>query len=262
LLKLYFVAANADLFWFVLVSAIDQMSLAAALAYAYSKQRFAAFYFQFDKDVAKQLMISARPLIISGVMVSVYSSIDRVIIKELLGVREVGLYVAAASLTGAMSFVPTVITNSVFPALLNARQKSWETYARRMKALSISLTMFGMLVCLLITLFSDFIVHLLYGNQYGDSAGILQIYVWSFLIICFASIFSKWLLAENLHYLSFRFTAIALTINLLGNFVLIPLFSLKGAAIAAVAAQFIPFPLMMLLDKNLRKPLLELVSAR
>jgi O-antigen/teichoic acid export membrane protein len=262
LLKLYFVAINADLFWFVLVSIVDQASLAVALAYAYSRQKLGAFYFKFDRAVAKELLVSARPLIISGVMVSVYSSVDRVIIKEMLGVREVGVYVAAASLTGAMSFLPTIVSNSVFPAILNAKQKSLESYAGLLIALSKSLTLLGILICLLVTLFADSIVHLLYGSQYVDAAGILQIYVWSFLLICFASIFSKWLLAENLQYLNFRFTVVALVINLLGNIILIPLFSVKGAAIASIAAQFIPFPLMLLLDKRLSKHLRDLLRAR
>ena len=262
LLKLYFVAINADLFWFVLVSVIDQASLAAALAYAYSKQKLGAFYVHFDKAVAKELLISAKPLIISGIMVSVYSSIDRVIIKEMLGVREVGIYVAASGLTGAMSFVPTIVSNSIFPAILNAKQKAPEKYARLLITLSKTLVIFGVLVCLLVSLFASSIVNLLYGHQYADSVGVLQIYVWSFLLICFASIFGKWLLAENLQYFNFRFTVVALLINLFGNYFLIPIFSVNGAAWAFIAAQFIPFPLMLLIDKNLRNHMRDLLQAK
>jgi O-antigen/teichoic acid export membrane protein len=253
LLKLYFVAINADLFWFVLVSVIDQASLAAALAYAYSKQKLGAFYVQFDKTIAKELLISAKPLIISGMMASVYLSIDRVIIKGMLGVREVGLYVAATGLTGALYFIPMLIANSLFPAILSAKRQSEHVYYRRLSLLYKSLLSIGLVVCLFVSVFAGPIIGLLYGHQYATSAGVLQIYIWNFLLICFASVFGKWLLAENLQYLTSRFTIVALSINLLGNLILIPIFSIQGAAWASIAAQFIPFPLFYFLDKKLKK---------
>ena len=240
LLKLYFVAINADLFWFVLVSAIDQASLAAALAFAYSKQKLGAFYAQFDKAVAKELLMSAKPLIVAGLMVSVYSSIDRVIIKEMLGVREVGLYVAASGLVAALYFVPTLMANSLFPAILNAKQQSEDMYNRRLSLLYKYSLSFGLLVCLFVSVFATPIISLLYGQKYADSAVVLQIYIWNFLLVCFSAIVGKWLLSENMQYLLPRFSLMAIVINVAGCFILIPLWSIKGAALAALAAQLIP----------------------
>lgn len=240
LIKLALVAVNADLFWFVLVSIIDQASLAAALAYAYSKQKVGTFYLQFDKGVAKELLVSAKPLIISGIMVSVYSSIDRVIIKEMLGTREVGLYVAATGLTGALYFVPMLIANSLFPAILNAKQQSEDMYNKRLSLLYKYLLSGGLIVCISVSVLAGPVISLLYGHQYATSADVLQIYVWNFLPICFSAIFGKCLLSENLHHLMPRFTLMAIVVNVLGCLVLIPLWSIKGAAIAALAAQLIP----------------------
>lgn len=240
LLKLYFVAINANLFWFVLVSVIDQASLAAALAYAYSKQKHGSFYVHFDKAVAKELLTSAKPLIISGIMVSVYSSIDRVIIKEMLGVREVGLYVAASGLVTALYFVPMLIANSLFPAILNAKQQSEDIYNRRLSLLYKNILSIGLIVCVLVSIFSVPIISLLYGQKFAESAGVLQIYIWNFLLICFSAIFGKWLLSENLQYLMPRFSFMAITVNVIGCLILIPVWSAKGAALAALAAQLIP----------------------
>lgn len=255
LLKLYFVAINADLFWFVLVSAIDQASLATALAYAYSKQKLGAFYVQFDKAVAKILLSSAKPLIISGMMVSVYSSIDRVIIKEMLGVREVGLYAAATGLVTALYFVPILIANSLFPAILNAKQKSEELYNRRLSLLYKYMMSVGLLVSLFASIFATPIIGLLYGPKFAESAGVLQIYIWNFLIICFSAFFGKWLLSENLQHLMPRFTLMAIVVNVAGCFVLIPLLSIKGAAFAALAAQLIPLLWFSISNKEIQSQL-------
>lgn len=240
LLKLYFVAIHADLFWFVLVTVIDQASLAAALAYAYSKQNIGSFYFQFDKGAAKELLISAKPLIVSGVMVSVYSSLDRVLIKELLGVKEVGLYVAATGLTMALYFVPMLIANSLFPAILNAKQQSSEIYNRRLSLLYKYMLSGGLLVCLFVFVFAGPIINLLYGPKFLESAAVLQIHIWIFLLLCFSAIFGKWLLSENLQHLLPRFTLMAIVVNVAGCFIFIPLWSIKGAALAALASQLVP----------------------
>jgi O-antigen/teichoic acid export membrane protein len=255
LLKLYFVAINADLFWFVLVSVIDQASLAAALAYAYSKQKLGAFYIQFDKTIAKELLISAKPLIISGLMVSVYSSIDRVIIKEMLGVREVGLYAAATGLTAALYFVPMLIANSLFPAILNAKQQSEDIYNRRLSLLYKYILSIGLFVCLFVSVFATPIISLLYGQKFAESANVLQIYIWNFLIICFSAIFGKWLLSENLQHLMPRFALVAIVVNVIGCLALIPLWSIKGAALAALAAQLIPLALFGISNKEIQSQL-------
>lgn len=255
LFKLYFVAVSADLFWFVLVSIIDQASLAAAFVFAYMKQKQGVFYTQFDKVVAKELLMSAKPLIIAGMMVSVYSSIDRVIIKELLGVREVGLYVAASGLVTALYFVPTLIASSLFPAILNAKQKSKEIYNQRLSLLYKYSLAFGLLVCLLVSVFATPIISFLYGQKFTESSGVLQIHIWNFLVISFSAIFGKWLLSENLQKLMPRFTLLAIVVNVTACLVLIPLWSIKGAALASLAAQLIPFIWFSLSNKEIQSQL-------
>lgn len=240
LLKIYLVSVNAELLCFVLVSIFDQVSLAAALVYAYSKQKLGVFYFKFDRIIAKELLLNAKPLLISGIMVSIYSSIDKVFIKEMLGADEVGLYTAATVLVTALYFVPYLIANSLFPAILNAKHQSEEIYIKRLSILyrySISL---GLIVCISVTIFSAKIINFLYGQSFADSFRILQIHIWNFLFICFSSIFGKWLLAENMQKINPQFTLVALFINVLGCYLLIPIWSIKGAAIAAVASQLIP----------------------
>lgn len=250
-LKLYFVIINAGLFWFVLVSLLDQASLAVALVYAYAKQKVGTFYFRFDKSVAKSLLIAARPLIISGIIVSIYSSLDRVLIKYMVGVKDVGLYVAAASLTSAFYFVPMLITNSLFPAILNAKQQSENVYNYRLLLLYRCMLSCGLLVCLIISVFAEPIISILYGPKYAASAGVLRIYIWIFLLTCFSAVFGKWLLSENLQYLLPRFTLMAVVVNVVGCFIFIPLWSIKGAALAALAAQLIPLIWFGLFNKSL-----------
>lgn len=240
LLKIYFVLTGADLFWFVAISVVDQLSLGVTLVYAYSRQKHGTFYSIFNKNIAQEMLLNAKPLIIAGIMVSIYSSIDRVIIKEMLGVREVGLYSVASGLTSVLYFIPTLLASSLFPAILNAKKQSIDIYNKRLSHLYRYTLVIGLLVCLFVSIFASQIIGILYGHQYTSSSGVLQIYIWNFLLISFSSIFGKWLLSENLQYLLPRFTLMAIVVNVSACFIFIPLWSIKGAAFAALSSQLIP----------------------
>ena len=66
LLKIYFVLTGADLFWFVVVSFIDQLSLAVTLYIAYKYQKNDNFYHHFDLGVAKNFLKFSWPMIFSS----------------------------------------------------------------------------------------------------------------------------------------------------------------------------------------------------
>jgi len=258
--KVYFILMGADLIYFVIVSVVDQFSLAIALAYSYSKQKITSFYFNFDKKIAREMLLNSKPLIISGIMVSIYTCADRIIIRELLGVREVGIYTVATTLTMSLYFIPMLIANSLFPAILNSKNQSNVLYKERLSKLYKYLLSFGLCVCLSVYIFAFFIINLLYGAQYQESVEVLQIYIWVFLTICYSSVFGKWLLAENLQFLLPRFTLAAVLVNITGCFVFIPLWSIKGAAFAALISQVFPLVFFGIINKHLRGQLKAVFS--
>lgn len=252
ILKLYFIYIGANLFWFVLVIVIDQASLALAFYYSYLKQDNRNFYLKFDKSLARELLVSAKPLIFSGIMVSIYSSIDRVIIKEMLGSKDVGIYVAATGLTMALYFIPALISASLFPAIVSAKLNSDLLYTQRLTMLYKTMCLGGLLVCTFVSINASKIIQIIYGEKYIESAVILQIHIWIFLFLCFSAVFGKWLLSENLQNVVPRFTLMALIINVVGCFIFVPLWSIKGAAFVALASQAIPVIFYGLFNKQMR----------
>ena len=71
--------------------------------------------------VARSLLRDSWPLILSGVLVSIYVNIDQVMIKHMIDEQAVGLYAIATRLSTAWYFIPIAITSSMFPAILNAK---------------------------------------------------------------------------------------------------------------------------------------------
>lgn len=72
---------------------------------------------------SKRLLKDSWPLILSGLAVAVYMKIDQIMIGQIIGDEEVGIYSAAVRVSEIWYFIPMVITASVFPAIIEAKKK-------------------------------------------------------------------------------------------------------------------------------------------
>jgi O-antigen/teichoic acid export membrane protein len=63
---------------------------------------------------------------------------------------------------------------------------------------------------------------------------------------------SKWFIAENLQKYSFYRTLAGMVLNILLNYILIPIYSIQGAAIATLISQVMASYLFNLFNKKLR----------
>lgn len=88
------------------------------------------------------------------------------------------------------------------------------------------------------TLLAKFIVQVLYGAEYAQSANVLRIAVWYTTFSYIGTVRNIWILAEGKQkYLWIVNLGGALS-NILLNWILIPIYGVCGAAIASVITQF------------------------
>ena len=238
-LKLYFIYIQADLFWFVLVSLVDQISLAFSLLFAYWRQKIGSLFGCFDLGTAKAMLNNSWPLILSGIAVTLYMRIDQIMLKEILGEREVGLYSAAVRLSEAWNFVPVIITASLFPAIVNAKKISQEIYHKRLQRLCTLMTWLAIAVALPMTFLADWLVILLYGQHYREAGSVLAIHIWGAVFVFLGVASGVFFTVERYTKKSFYRTALGAVSNVLLNLALIPHYGINGAAIATVLSQFI-----------------------
>jgi O-antigen/teichoic acid export membrane protein len=251
-LKLYFIFIQADLFWFVLVSLLDQITLALSLAFAYSRQKIASFFGCFELGTAKAMLKNSWPLMLSGIAIILYMRIDQIMIKEMLGEREVGLYSAAVRLSEAWYFVPVIITTSLFPAIVNAKKANQKLYNKRLQWLYSIMIYFAVAVALPVTFMAESIVVTLYGNHYQDAGTVLSIHIWAGLFVAMGVVNGQWFLAENLQYLATRNTLIGAVTNVALNMILIPVYGIKGAAFATFISYGVAAYLSLLINSKTR----------
>jgi len=210
------------------------------------------FEWKFDKNIAKNLLIDSWPLIFANGFGLIYSRIDQVLIKNMLGASQVGIYSVAVILAEVWGFIPTIIVSSLFPAIINARKTSEKMYHERLKKLALLLLALAIIVSSVITLLAPFLIKLIYGPAFSGGIKILQIYVWASLGTFLGSLAYNYLLAENNKKLMVSMTFIPMAINIVLNVLWIPKYGIIGAAYATLISYSFG-PLTLLLFKETRQ---------
>lgn len=239
LMKIFLILIGADLLWFVMVSLIDMVTLAITLNIAYKYNKNPSFYKYFDVYVGKRLLKDSWPLILSSVAVMIYMRIDQVMIKNMLGDKEVGLYSAAVKLVEVWHFIPMIVAQSLFPAIVKAKEISEELYFKRLQGLYALMIWTAIAVALPITFLSEWIVKFLYGVEYLQASKVLAISIWAGVFVFLGVASGRYLLTENYTKIAFLRALIGACVNILLNLLLIPTFKIEGAAFATLISYFI-----------------------
>lgn len=252
-IKLSFIAIKAPLIWFAWCYLLDAVVLATGLIIFYLGNTGKLIAWQWQWQSAKELLKESWPLILSGFVISIYMKIDQLMIKDMLGAEEVGLYAAAVRLTEAWYFIPMAVCTSIFPAIINAKKRSEELYYQRLQKLYNLMVWMGIVIALPTTFLAPWIIELLYGEAYIGAAKVLSIHIWAGVFIFLGVASDKWFLSENLQVLSFYRTLLGAVVNVILNIFLIKKYGIYGAAIATLVAQMSASYIFNLLHIRTRK---------
>ena len=252
IVKIILVVNEAPLIWFASVYSLDVIVLAMGLVFAYLYNGDNIFSWKWSFETSKYLLHDSWPLILAGVVISVYMKIDQVMIKEMLGAKEVGLYAAAVKLSEAWYFIPMAIASSLFPAIINAKVYQKEVYYQRLQKLYDLMVWIAIAIALPTTFLSTLVVEFLYGKEYLGSSSVLIIHIWTAVFVFLGVASSKYLLAENFIKKTFYRTFIGALLNIIMNYYLIGIIGIQGAAISTLASHFFAAYYYDILDKDLR----------
>lgn len=235
-LKVIFILIKAPLIYFVYAVVFEYGALAIGLVAVYHHNKLSIFSWKYSKTLAASLLKDSWPLMLSGLVVMVYMRIDQIMIKNMINDEAVGFYSVAVRLSEAWYFIPVTLCNSIFPAIVNAKNVSIEFYNNRMQKLYDLLTWLAIGIAIPVTIFSDQIILLLFGKEFILASPVLTIYIWAGVAVFLGVASSQYLINENLTKLSFYRTFIGMIINVIFNYILIPTYGIIGSAIATLVS--------------------------
>lgn len=233
--KVYILIAEKDVTWFALSLSVDYAVIAICLLAIYKKQKGPRLAFSFPKG--KQLLSSSYSFIISGLMVAVYSGTDKLMLKQMLGEEEVSYYALSVSLSMVAAFVLEAIIQSIVPSVIEVYKTDSKLFERRNRQLYAIVFYVSMVFSLFVCVFAKPIVSICYGESYAQMIGPLRIVVWYTVFSYLGGARSVWLVCQNKQNYQNILYAGAAVLNVVLNYMLIPVLGPSGAAIASLVTQ-------------------------
>ena len=170
----------------------------------------------------------------------VFSRIDIVLLAWLAGPIEAGLYAAGFKFVDLFYKVPVLLGRVMAPALfVSSRKPDREEFHGLVSAYARGLVLAGVVASVITWSLADEIVGLLFGDQYADSAQMLQILSVLMALKCMASV-SQWVLSSlDKHALRWGSMAVCVACSIGLSVLLIPRLGSLGAAYATVASNIL-----------------------
>ncbi len=236
IVKIVLILSGSSLLLFGVVQPLESLLAVAFLLYYFYRQGQITTKWRFDLNKSKELISKSWKLILSFVFVTIYLKIDQVMLAWMIDDREVGIYSVAARLSETWYFVPTAIVASLFPALIKMKKNNFERYQYQLQKLYDLLFLIALIIAILVSLFANTIILTLYGEAYAQSAIVLIVHIWAGVFIFMRTLFSKWIIMEDLLILSLYTQGVGGFLNIGLNLLLIPQYGAVGAAIATLVS--------------------------
>lgn len=232
--KIILIICGASLLFFGFTLPLESFIVTLLLLYYFHKRGVSPRKWRFDLAKSKELIGKSWKLILSFVFVTIYMKIDQVMLAWMIDEREVGIYSVAATLSEAWYFVPSAIVASLFPALIKMKKSNFERYQQQLQKLYDLLFLIALVIAILVSLFANVIILTLYGEAYVQSAMVLVVHIWAGVFIFMRTLFSKWIIIEDLLILSLYTQGFGGLLNIGLNYMFIPHYGAIGAAIATL----------------------------
>jgi O-antigen/teichoic acid export membrane protein len=177
------------------------------------------------------------PLGLTGLAVFGYASGSVVVLSLMRPMEVMGFFQAAYRLVAALSPIGGMLTIGVFPLFVQLngtnREGLNEAYYRTTKYLfALSLG-----IALGTTLLAEKLILLFFGSRFTASVQVLQLLVWSQVLIYQSLVCGQLLLAQDRRWVLFRQAAWAAALNLVANVLAVNFWGALGAALTTLGTE-------------------------
>lgn len=187
-----------------------------------------------DTQEIKNFWVKGLPYFLAASATSVYMKIDQLMVYQLLSEADLGYYSSAVKISETWNFVPLAVMTVLFPSIVRMYSSNKEKYESRLQLAYDVLMWGGIVISLIITIFSKDLINLLYGDLFAPAAQTLSIHIWSMVAIFVGAVVSQQLITEDNQIITLYRTIIGAIANVILNILLIPRMGIVGAAVATV----------------------------
>lgn len=208
------------------------------------------FYFQgfkakvryiFDWKLIVELIKRSYYLWISQIIFLIYTHIDKIMIKKILGISEVGIYSVALQLTTVLGIMIVPFQTSVYPRLLELFKKNYDEYLAEYLKFNTLITQFYIFSSILSVFFIRYFFKYVYSIEYKPAIVCYEILVIATVIKANTALQIGHTTLKKITKKTLYKAIIGVIINIILNIYLIRKYGINGAAIATTITQMVVF---------------------
>lgn len=230
--KICILVFQKNIYWFAIVHVIESAISSLVLIILYKK--ISEKKLSYSYSIGKKLLKSSKYYIVSGLMTVICQQTDRIMLKLMVGEVETGLYSASLTCISVTAFVFAAIIDSARPLVLEKHHTSSAAFYRSMILLYAVITYLAIAQGVIMTVLSKVLIYIMYGVEYSMAANILPIVVWYSLLDYYGMVRNIWMIAENKQKYLILINSVGALINIVMNYLFIPIWGARGAAFASV----------------------------
>lgn len=200
---------------------------------------------------AKEHFKLALPLMLSGAIFPIFMQADIVMLDYFYSEHEVGLYAAPMKIIMQIGFLGDAAMTALFPILVSKYANDRAEFSSLVSIIARALFLVSICMFIFVFLFSDIIVDILFGKDYTSSIATMQILSILALLLITARLYSALMIIFGFTKYELVKAILAVLLNISLNLVLIPKYSILGAAIASVISYLFSEALFYLCFKKL-----------
>lgn len=233
--KVYLLVTGKSVYWFAVSQALDYLIACVVLWCLYPKlggQRLS-----FSKETGNRMFSRGKYYILSAMMITVFAQTDRIMLKAMIGESAVGYYSAAVTCAGMTGMVFSAIIETARPMIVQSKNDSALKYRQYVTFLYGVILYFALIQSVLLAVFAELVVEILYGIAYRPAVAVLRIVVWYTAFSYLGAARAIWILSEKKHSVLWRVNLCGAVANVVLNSLLIPCMGVEGAALASLITQ-------------------------
>lgn len=208
--------------------------------------------FSFNPSCYKELIKCGIPFAMTSVFVTIFYSLDLVMITQFVGTYDAGLYNAAYKLLSFLTLFNTIYVTVIFPVLNKLFKDSEDLLRFSFLKSSKYLSAISIPIAVFTCLYSYDIISI-YGSEFTSAGSILNILIWTIIFIFISSNCANVLNVVHREYTVTVICGGAALFNTVLNLLLIPKYSYYGASVATVLTEVLIFILYMYVLKQVNQ---------
>ncbi len=207
--------------------------------------RLIPFHYRVDFGLWWMMLKEAVPLSAGAAFATLYYRVDSIMLASMADFEAVGLYGVAYKFVDLFHYIPSSLSVAIFAPLAAAWPHRREEFLGHVRSGMMTLSIIGGGVVVGIWLFATPAVSLLYGADFA-AAGLATSLVVSGEVLAFGSALLIAIMISVGRQRAYPLITLAgLAVNVAANAILIPRYSIEGAAFATLGTEFLVLAILL-----------------